>query len=65
MPSGVPVATVAVNGAQNAGILAAQIIATSDKDVAQRMAAYKSGLNEKVQEGIQVLRQQFPNSFDK
>jgi hypothetical protein len=29
------------------------------------MAAYKSGLNEKVQEGIQVLRQQFPNSFDK
>jgi 5-(carboxyamino)imidazole ribonucleotide mutase len=65
MPSGVPVATVAVNGAQNAGILAAQIIATSDKDVAQRMAAYKSGLNEKVQEGIQMLRQQFPNSFDK
>ena len=65
MPSGVPVATVAVNGAQNAGILAAQIIATSDKDVAQRMAAYTSGLNEKVQEGIQVLRQQVPNSFDK
>jgi 5-(carboxyamino)imidazole ribonucleotide mutase len=65
MPSGVPVATVAVNGAQNAGILAAQIIATSDKDVAQRMVAYKSGLCEKVEEGIQVLRQQFPNSFDK
>lgn len=48
MPSGVPVATVALNGARNAGILAAQIIATADETVAQRLVAYKEDLKEKV-----------------
>jgi len=48
MPSGVPVATVALNGARNAGILAAQIIGTSDDVVAERMDLFKDGLKEKV-----------------
>ena len=41
MPPGIPVATVAVNGAKNAGILAAQIIATGDAEVRERLIAYK------------------------
>lgn len=48
MPSGVPVATVALNGAKNAGILAAQIIGTFDKEVENNLAAYKKKLKEKV-----------------
>ncbi len=48
MPNGVPVATVALNAAKNAGILAAQIIGASDKVVLQRMAAYKESLKDKV-----------------
>lgn len=48
MPNGIPVATVAVNAAQNAGILAAQILATSDNDLLERMAAFKKELGEKV-----------------
>ncbi|WP_373514369.1 5-(carboxyamino)imidazole ribonucleotide mutase [Persicitalea sp.] len=48
MPGGVPVATVALNGAKNAGILAAQIIGSSDEKVAARLDAYKELLKEKV-----------------
>lgn len=48
MPAGVPVATVAINGAKNAGILAAQIIATSDKKVKQKLIAFKKSLADKV-----------------
>jgi 5-(carboxyamino)imidazole ribonucleotide mutase len=48
MPNGVPVATVALNAAKNAGILATQIIGTSDKAVLQRMADYKESLKDKV-----------------
>src|SRR5689334_13337595 len=44
MPGGVPVATVALNGAKNAGILAAQIIGSTDKCVLDKMIAYKEGL---------------------
>ena len=44
MPGGVPVATVALNGAKNAGILAAQIIGSSDKCVLDKILAYKEGL---------------------
>ena len=42
MPSGIPVATVAVDGSKNAGILAAQIIALTDKDVAAKLAEFKA-----------------------
>ncbi len=48
MPNGVPVATVALNAAQNAGILAAQIIGTSDKKVQKKLADFKEELREKV-----------------
>ena len=48
MPGGVPVATVALNAAKNAGILAAQIIGTFDSDVQDRLKAYKESLKEKV-----------------
>ena len=48
MPNGVPVATVALNAAKNAGILAAQSIGASDKAVLQRMADYKESLKDKV-----------------
>ncbi|MBP6573151.1 MAG: 5-(carboxyamino)imidazole ribonucleotide mutase [Flavobacteriales bacterium] len=65
MPGGVPVATVAVNGAQNAGILAAQIIGASDGALGAKLDAYKKSLGEKVGEGIAVLKQQYPNNFDK
>jgi 5-(carboxyamino)imidazole ribonucleotide mutase len=49
MPSGVPVATVALNGAKNAGILAAQILGVKDKSVQKQMLAYMTELKEKVQ----------------
>ncbi|MEC7619672.1 MAG: 5-(carboxyamino)imidazole ribonucleotide mutase [Bacteroidota bacterium] len=48
MPGGVPVATVALNGAKNAGILAAQIVGTSDPTVLDKVAQYKKGLKNKV-----------------
>lgn len=50
MPNGVPVATVALNAAQNAGILAAQILAASDPELLDRIAAFKDSLKEKVLE---------------
>lgn len=50
MPEGVPVATVALNAGRNAGILAAQILATGDPALLERIAAYKRGLAEKVME---------------
>jgi len=56
MPSGVPVATVALNGAKNAGILAAQIIGTADKCVLDKVLAYKEGLKIKVEEGAKKVR---------
>src|SRR5438552_2858701 len=56
MPSGIPVATVALNGATNAGILAAQIIGTSDKEVLKRIVDYKEGLKEKVIKGNEELK---------
>ena len=55
MPSGVPVATVALNCAKNAGILAAQIIGTSDMSVASRLATYKSTLSDQVMDMVKRL----------
>ncbi|HLG02961.1 MAG TPA: 5-(carboxyamino)imidazole ribonucleotide mutase [Bacteroidia bacterium] len=51
MPNGVPVATVALNAAQNAGILAAQIVAVADKELLKRIAAFKENLKKKVDDG--------------
>lgn len=58
MPGGVPVATVALNGAKNAGILAAQIIGSADKCVLDKVLAYKEGLKLRVEEGAKKLREQ-------
>jgi 5-(carboxyamino)imidazole ribonucleotide mutase len=49
MPAGVPVATVALNGGRNAGILAAQILGTSDKSLAKKLEKFKSSLRKKVE----------------
>ncbi|MEG9328664.1 5-(carboxyamino)imidazole ribonucleotide mutase [Salinimicrobium catena] len=56
MPGGVPVATVALNGAKNAGILAAQILGSADKEILDKVIAYKNGLKEKVMEGAKGLK---------
>lgn len=50
MPNGIPVATVALNAAKNAGLLAVQILATADDSLAQKMQAYKDDLRKKVEE---------------
>jgi 5-(carboxyamino)imidazole ribonucleotide mutase len=65
MPSGVPVATVALNGARNAGILAAQIIGTSDSVVSTKLAAYKKQLKDKVENSIREIKiAGYNNGFD-
>lgn len=56
MPNGVPVATVAVNGAKNAGILAAQILATSEPTILDALLDYKKTLKEQVLEKSKNLR---------
>ena len=48
MPPGIPVATVAVNGAQNAAILAAEMLSLADADLDSKLTAYKSGLKSKI-----------------
>lgn len=56
MPGGVPVATVALNGAKNAGILAAQIVGSHDKCVLDKVVHYKEGLKSKVIDGAKNLK---------
>ena len=56
MPGGVPVATVALNGAKNAGILALQILSTSDNDLQNKLIDYKNQLNEEVQEKARKIK---------
>ena len=55
MPEGVPVATVALDGAANAGILAAQIIATENSDIQKKVAEYKENLKNKVAKSNEEL----------
>jgi 5-(carboxyamino)imidazole ribonucleotide mutase len=56
MPGGVPVATVALDGAKNAGILAAQIIGTSDQCVLDKIMTYKEGLKLKVKQASERIK---------
>src|SRR5436190_12181560 len=66
MPYGVPVATVALNGAKNAGILAAQILALHDPSIAGKLEAYKEYQDDIVMESVKnVKRLGFTNQFDK
>ena len=55
MPDGVPVATVAVNGAKNAGILAAQIIGLSQKSIAEKLKTHKLALKQKVEQSVKTI----------
>lgn len=57
MPPGIPVATVGVNGAMNAAILAAEMLALSDEKICQRMEAYKQGLGAKIEKANEELTQ--------
>lgn len=57
MPNGIPVATVALNAAKNAGILAAQILGTQDETVAQAILKFKDELREKVEETAKEVEQ--------
>lgn len=55
MPNGIPVATVALNGAKNAGILAAQILATADSGLSQKLIEFKDELRRKVEESAKDM----------
>ena len=57
MPPGIPVATVAINGAQNAAILAMQMLALADEGLMQKLTAYKSGLKKKIVKANEELAQ--------
>ncbi len=57
MPPGIPVATVGVNGAQNAALLAVQMLALGDSDIAARLAAQKEGLKQKIVKANEDLKE--------
>ena len=57
MPPGIPVATVAINGAMNAAILAVQMLALSDSSLAETFAAYKEGLKKKIVKANEDLKE--------
>ena len=58
MPPGIPVATVGVNGALNAALLAVQMVALRDAELAQRFAAYKAGLKDKIVKANEALAEE-------
>ena len=63
MPGGVPVATVALDGAQNAGILAVQILATSDAELTKKMQVFKEELKEKVLHAVDGIAKEGYQKF--
>lgn len=65
MPSGIPVATVAVDGAMNAGILAAKILSTSNIDLQKKLENFQESLKEKVMGSIEEIKTHYPNHYDK
>jgi len=64
MPAGVPVATVALNGAKNAGILAAQILGSADKNIARKLDAFKKGLQKKVEDSFRSIEKKGWKNMD-
>lgn len=64
MPSGIPVATVALNGAMNAGILAAKIIGSSDENISNKLEIYQDSLKDKVLGTVSEISKKHPNHFD-
>ena len=65
MPAGVPVATVALNGGRNAGILAAQILGTSDSRLRKKIVSFKESLSEQVAEKIKKLKKEGYKNYTK
>ena len=61
MPSGIPVATVAVNGADNAGILAVQMLALSDENLAERLVRFKADMAKAVEAKDKALQEELHN----
>lgn len=64
MPNGIPVATVALDAAKNAGLLAARIIGSSNATVADKMETYQANLQKAVEEKIEKVKLSYPNNFD-
>lgn len=64
MPNGIPVATVALNAAKNAGLLAARILGSSDGIISNKILAYQNDLTKSVEEKIEKVKNEYPNSFD-
>ncbi len=66
MPSGVPVATVALNGARNAGILAARILSVADEALQEKLILFMEEQKQKVEGKVKALKDKgFPNEFDR
>lgn len=64
MPNGIPVATVAVNGAHNAGLLAVKILAVHQQHLATKLLAYKQKLKTEVLNKVQIVSSSWQNQFD-
>ena len=64
MPNGIPVATVAVNAAKNAGILAARTLGATNPALQERMIQYQHDLQKAVETKIEIVKQEYPNGFD-
>lgn len=64
MPNGIPVATVAVNAAKNAGILAARTLGATNPEIQQRMIQYQQDLQKAVEAKIEIVKGEYPNGFD-
>lgn len=65
MPSGIPVATMALNGATNAGILAIKILSISDESIYQKLEEYQKSLTDKVLKSVDDMKGEYPNFYDK
>jgi len=64
MPNGIPVATVAVNAAKNAGILAARILGATNLEIQEKMVNYQEDLQKAVEAKIEIVKKDYPNGFD-
>ncbi|MCW3161551.1 5-(carboxyamino)imidazole ribonucleotide mutase [Chryseobacterium oryctis] len=65
MPGGIPVATVALNGALNAGILAAKILGSADSQISDKLQKYQDSLKDKVLGTVDDVKKLHPNRYDK
>ena len=65
MPNGIPVATVAVNAAKNAGTLAARILGATNPTLQERLIKYQEDLQKAVEAKIELVKDEYPNGFDK